>query len=343
MKKFEHTPIPFSPLANSGQVRAEGKGAAADIFGGAELLSSGRAALFRIGALLRRRAALWVPSYFCPSIKRALGNFFDMRNFDDFPSEPAPRFDTLNPAPGDFVLCVNFFGLRDPEVWRQWRKRNGGALIIEDHTHAPLSAWAKNSDADFSFASLRKYFPIPDGAYLKGKSLAPAKLFSKGGSMPDFSADALQAAALLNARGKYDSEVEALYYSAETKLNGALKPSRMSAYSLAVLDCLDIRALERARAANMGAFAAALEPSKKFRLVGARFNPVLKFETRRECSKAYCALCSGGVFLSVYWGGFGKLAGPALLKEAQTLLCIPIDFRQSPSEAAAAAEILNAL
>ncbi|MFI6173825.1 hypothetical protein ACIBCN_44130 [Nocardia sp. NPDC051052] len=37
-------------------------------------------------------------------------------------------------------------------------------LVVEDHTHDPLSHWAKETTADYAFASLRKTLPIPDGA-----------------------------------------------------------------------------------------------------------------------------------------------------------------------------------
>ena len=60
------------------------------------------------------------------------------------------------------VLAVNFFGCDDSKAWESFKTEND-ILLIEDHTHSPASGWARNSNADYAFSSLRKTLPISDG------------------------------------------------------------------------------------------------------------------------------------------------------------------------------------
>ena len=343
MTTFSRTPVPFPPLAEPRFVScgATAAGAAAAVMGDCEFLSCGRDALFRISSLLGGRRALWLPTYFCPAVVRGLSGLFDLKFFVDFPSEASPRFETLKPRAGELVLAVNFFGLRDRRLWEAWRAQNPGVLLAEDHTHAPFSDWAADSSADYAFASLRKYLPIPDGAYLRGAAVSPAPLFRRGAGMADFAADALAAASLLALRGEWSQEAEDLYYRAEAKLNARKSASRISSYSLALLRWLDIGALESARGANMSAFLSAWRDRAGRRLVGAKFCPLVKFDDRRACASACAKLSEAGVRLPVYWGGFGRNSGAELLDEAQTLVSVPLDFRHSPSDAAKLAALLS--
>jgi hypothetical protein len=64
------------------------------------------------------------------------------------------------------VLAVNYFGVRDGRFWDDWQRHNPGAIVVEDHTHDPVSDWALHSKADFAFSSLRKTLPVSDGAIL---------------------------------------------------------------------------------------------------------------------------------------------------------------------------------
>lgn len=129
---------------------------------------SGRAALH---ALCRRwigkhpHARLWMPGYFCPEVV----SFLRSRNipaasYTDDPQRSGPEASSLRVAPGDMVLAVNYFGVRSGAPWGAWRESTPSVALIEDHTHDPQSLWARSSNADFAFASLRKTLPLPDGA-----------------------------------------------------------------------------------------------------------------------------------------------------------------------------------
>ena len=133
-----------------------------------EFLSSGRDALLRILKLenFSDTQTLWIPEYFCPSVVRILRKVANVKFYFDSPIEQSPNFETLTPAENDAVLIVNFFGWRNFQLWQDWQNSQTKKLIfIEDHSHAPFSNWAMNTQVDYSFASLRKTLPLPDGAY----------------------------------------------------------------------------------------------------------------------------------------------------------------------------------
>lgn len=121
------------------------------------------AALLQFLPLRSRR--LWVPSYFCFDVEHYWKQFFDVVNYQDDPRRAEPNWATLRPDPYDLVVAVNYFGARAEGPWREWRDRTE-CVLVEDHSHDPVSAWALQSTADYAFASLRKTLPVPDGALL---------------------------------------------------------------------------------------------------------------------------------------------------------------------------------
>ena len=65
---------------------------------------------------------MFLPRYFCPEAARSISKNVKVEFFEDLPSEDSPRFETLNAAPGDAVMAVNFFGLRDLALWAEWKR-----------------------------------------------------------------------------------------------------------------------------------------------------------------------------------------------------------------------------
>ncbi|HYM79311.1 MAG TPA: hypothetical protein VE377_25265 [Candidatus Dormibacteraeota bacterium] len=119
-----------------------------------------------------RRPVLWVPTFFCPEVARFCRPAAQVREYRDDCRRPAPEWGSLQPGPDDLVLAVNYFGVRSPEPWREWRNRNP-CLLVEDHTQDPFSKWALESNADYAVCSLRKTLPVPDGAILWSPAKRP--------------------------------------------------------------------------------------------------------------------------------------------------------------------------
>ena len=159
--------------------------------------STGRDALCALLAAVCTRPTwrrLWLPSYYCPDVVRTLLSLapslpLELQTYPAAPPSP-PDLTRVPLAPGDLLLLVDLFGLHgapplavrdDPApapvpapasavAARGRRFRAGilppGVTLIEDHTHDPLSLWARTSTADWCFASLRKTLPLPDGGVL---------------------------------------------------------------------------------------------------------------------------------------------------------------------------------
>lgn len=109
-------------------------------------------------------ARLFVPHYFCEDITSAwVRAGVSVERFHLIPQSADVRFHET-PSERDYVMFVNYFGVAQFGDVGSATRREFGCSIIEDHTHDPLSAWAKSSTADFCYASLRKTLPLSDGA-----------------------------------------------------------------------------------------------------------------------------------------------------------------------------------
>lgn len=138
--------------------------------GESRLYGSGRDALR--GLLAHGRDQLgwrrvFVPSYFCQDvIQSMLDTSLDLIVYYYSPFDHPDQFSTSafpapeTPCAGDAVLLVNTFGMHAAQP--EW-EIDDEVAIIEDHTHAPLSVWARQSTADWGIISVRKVFPLPDG------------------------------------------------------------------------------------------------------------------------------------------------------------------------------------
>lgn len=320
--------------------------------GGAEFLSSGRGALMRILGMEKFGGSrrIFLPHFFCPQISKALSEKFNVCFFEDLPCENTPRFETLDAKGGDVVLAVNFLGLRDGNVWGSWEKPDG-VVLVEDHSHAPFSRWAQNSLADYSFASLRKCLPLPDGAWLKSENAQSSKIFSRPGDMGNFSADALSAAALVEKFSEAADFALSLYYGAEAKLNAKCAASRISGYSFDVLKRLNIEKIAELRRDNLGAFCAAFGENPRAKILNSGpefsadasrvFYPALKFENSATRNAAYAGLRRRGIFCPIFWGGLGASASDAARRESDTMFLMPLDFRHTAADAEMLAEMLK--
>lgn len=135
---------------------------------------TGRQALSIIGDVLRTRgrSTLIVPGYLCESMIvpfrnggwriRSIPLDEDLRYPSDFASFLERSLD------GAVLLLASYFGRRPDASHAAMASeaRERGAVIIEDETHRLLQPGG--TDADFSFASLRKVLPVADGAYVQG-------------------------------------------------------------------------------------------------------------------------------------------------------------------------------
>ena len=124
--------------------------------------ASGRLALIDLYKKMKWNR-IWVPDYFCYEVLGALEQAgLNLEFYTDYPLFNDDQLVLSLPfKDGDVLFRVNYFGLRS--------KRSNSSIhvpVIEDHTHDLIGDWARNSDADWCIASLRKTLPLAEGGVL---------------------------------------------------------------------------------------------------------------------------------------------------------------------------------
>lgn len=327
----------------------------ADVCKNAELFSSGRDALLRAIKLALdsgndnsdRARKIFLPRYFCPWVIKSVKSQYCVRVdfFDDLPTQLSPDFSTLKVAPGDIVVAVNYFGVRNFSVWADWHKANPDTILIADFSHAPFSKQIESSTANFVFASLRKTLPLCDGGYLFG-DFKPNKMYCKCGEGCEFSSAYMYSSAL--AQIDYQLARD-FYYNAEMRLNAKRNISRMSFYAYNSLMRLDLLKLWETRRCVQNIFLENLPKTSKFYVLeNAHINsntfdlfcPTLFFESVSMRDKAYAELAKTGILPSIYWGA-KFIDGDLAKDESSKIMTIPLDFRHTQTDAIKVATILK--
>lgn len=132
--------------------------------------SSGRCALFYILRQIEkagiREKNILLPDFLCDSITKTVIAAGWKYRFYHINGEL--HFD-LNEIVGnqfsDAILVINYFGMLhlDDEIIRI-KENNPGIFVIEDDVQAFYSY--KDTKADYSFTSIRKWLPCPDGGFV---------------------------------------------------------------------------------------------------------------------------------------------------------------------------------
>lgn len=135
-----------------------------DIF----LYSSGRSALMAIlkNVAQTNPGVIHIPYYICPSVVNACVfagfevSFYELDEGFLFPLEYLEKI-----KKGESLLTVNYFGFVDDNpIIASIKELRPDIVTISDQTQ---SFWTyEQSLADYSFTSLRKHFPVPDGAFV---------------------------------------------------------------------------------------------------------------------------------------------------------------------------------
>ncbi|WP_311370853.1 hypothetical protein [Actinotignum timonense] len=221
---------------------------------GAVLVQSGRQALGLIAQALAARGIrrLIAPGFLCATALEP----FQLEGIrvhwvqvgPDLLPAPALLAELLTEPRRCAVLVSTTFGARPtPElrtVLEGWERRGG--VVVADLTHAPFSAATIHKvPTRYAVASLRKWFPIPDGAWALGAALPAA-------AAENALAREATRCGLLQLRGEEPDG------AAEAAIDAALSPSPMSGPARDILDHLDVGAALERRRANARALRAAL-------------------------------------------------------------------------------------
>lgn len=303
---------------------------------------------------------LWLPSYFCEDVTQAWQRAgVDICRYEDDPRWEAPVWDTLVPLPGDIVLAVNFFGVRPGTAWQGWHNRYPDCILVEDHSHDALSEWALNSSADYAFSSIRKFFPVPDGAILWSPRELPLPAATP---VQDTQGSALKLAAMMwkaeylqnLAHGETpQSDLKDVFRSFQMQGEDKLTEyaaSGISPWSRELVKKGFSCQWRVQRETNVRAFLNSLEPGADVEPLFSSwpaghcpFNVVLLFSGEEIRNNVRSALARAGVYAPIHWLQQSNVSSDRTLDLGNRILTVPLDQRYNVEDAHDVAALVNSL
>lgn len=283
---------------------------------------------------------LWMPSYFCQAVTQALvSTGIQVRLYPHGPDDASLGFDRIETAPGDVVLRMNYFGMRSALPGDGLDRSQ--VEIIDDHSHDPWAQCARESDADWCVASLRKTLPIPDGGVLwspREHELPPVPAVS--GERRAASFEKMTAMVL---KGMYldgqpiDRELYRRLAASGEEQMGSGEPSAMPEWTADALGCFPVEAWREQRRANYRVVEQTLAHRTWLRLiipdddrVCCPFSGILVLESEEMRDRLQQEMAARKMFLPVLWP-MDHLALPGVPEEqlqfSKCMLCVPCDMR----------------
>lgn len=139
-----------------------------------KLYSTGRTALYSIvqGIHNHTYKGVLLPDYVCNTVTEAIIESGVSYNFYHIKENMHPDWNTISKemvSNKSAIIITNYFGLLDlRDDIRYIRKNYPDVMIIVDDVQN-FYGCGREEDFDYSFTSLRKWFPIPDGALVVAK------------------------------------------------------------------------------------------------------------------------------------------------------------------------------
>jgi hypothetical protein len=283
----------------------------------------------RPGASLR----VWLPSYVCASVADAVAQLgLPLARYACRPGDSG--FEPPAPGANDVVVVVHYFGLLNEPALAWLAQQQGRAFgVIEDCVQAPYTQDA-GAAGDYAIASLRKWWPAPDGALVRARLPLAVHALPE----PDEGYVSRRAIAKL-ARGQYVDDAVYLGWVEESEeLLQSSVPRQMSWLSERLLEGVDAAEAKQARRANWSELAAGLAGQAKavplFATLPASAAPLafplLMEDGLRDGLRRF--LAGRRMFCPVHWPlpEDGTAAKDLLL--SRRLLSLPLDQRYGVDE-----------
>jgi hypothetical protein len=254
-----------------------------------------------------------MPFYVCDAVLEPLGAqgvpcaFYPL----DERLEPAGG---LDPAPGEVAVVVNYFGLKGAAV-RTLAARLGAALIVDD-TQAFFEVGYRGS---WSFNSARKFFGVPDGAYLYAPLPVTGPAFRNPAPSWDHLIGRLE-----------ERQEEAFQRFAAAEADVTSEPRGPSVGAERLLAAIDYPAAAARRRANFGRYEAAFRSANRLALPLPSGAVPLCYPFLPDRAVDRRPLYEQGIYLPMYWRDCLERAGAGFEWErhlSARLLPLPVDQR----------------
>lgn len=314
---------------------------------------SGRDALRALIRSIKPRRVLF-PSFYCQDVYGAAADagVEHVVAYADGPTDAS--IDPSFLRAGDLIVVTNTYGLRPRSPLPS---ASVDVTVVEDHTHDPTSHWARTSTADYAFASLRKWFPLPDGGVLwsprKGEAPSAPELLGDPSAKVtlDRLTGMLLKARFLAGEGVDKAAFRALLVRGEGQIGRSRDPQPISPIARALLDLLPTQAWRATRRANHEAFVAAAardrapgRDSAPFRVLSKMaagdvditpYCVVLELDSHEEREALRSRLVAQRVYPAVLWpmdGGLIPGIPGAHVDLSKRLLCLHCDHRYTKAD-----------
>lgn len=243
-----------------------------------------------------------------------------------------PVFDFSSLKADQAIVVNNCFGLLDPYISTLPGNK---ANIIVDNAQA---FYAKPVEGMDCFYSPRKFFGVPDGAYLYPKNGdMPSSLYGELGQ--DESWDRC-----LHLLKRLDGKVEEGYmdFKKLSPIFQALPLRKMSTLTVRLLDSIDYNRIKASRRENFGKVHSALGKYNNLQIdLGTECVPLVYpfYAAKRGLRKR---LIEKSVFVPQYWGNVKNWAPEGSLERdlADKLVAVPIDQRYRSAEIDAILDVM---
>ena len=297
-----------------------------------------------------------LPAYLCPAILQPFAELQVPYDFYAVDSALRVNLDSLDrqlKTGNHGVLIIHYFGFPVGEEFRQyWETKGAAELLIEDCAQALLTEengqWI-GRQADYSVTSLRKFLPVPDGAWLVSDDALPATPYGFGLHQQRFMAK--RALGML-LKGEYlESEhpnrerfdrFMGLLREAEADLDASTHSGEMSEWTKRLLDRLSLESARQARRSNYRYLLQSIEEldwvQPLFATLPDNVCPLgfpieVATPSLRDEFRSY--LIENGVYTPTHWTLPDEVPAdefPEAHELAERILTIPIDQRYGERE-----------
>lgn len=303
------------------------------------LFDSGRNALKAI-AEITDNGYILMPEYICESVLRCFPNdkiiFYKLKE-----SLLIDQEDLINKISDDtaIVYLMHYFGSLQPKnvlLMLMVEKKKYGFTIIEDTTHSFFSR--KQTVGDYCVASLRKWFPIPNGGVLYSDNvLFPPSYNEVQRSTDNEKTYAMMLKTLyLSEQLDCNAVYRKIFTVCENNLDTQQDIKKISDFSEFILGCLDIDEIVKKRKANLYYI--------KSNLKHIGIEPICNFDEgdcpftlpvtvpNRDYFRQY--LADNKIYCAVHWpfDGRSRSERPLAWALSNNMVSLPIDQRYGEAE-----------
>ena len=290
------------------------------------------------GRLHRGWRKIWVPTYFIQEVTAVIAESgLIVKYYQDNPLLNPPGLPSGERSSDEVVFRMNYFGWRGAEAILSPKEL--GCDIIEDHCHDLIGNWAQKSQATYCLSTLRKLYPVPDGAILwspLGAELPeePETTTSHLCAVQKKLSGMLMKSFYLSGGQVSKSEFRKAAIVGENEIGGKSGISGVSDMSRQFLSSLSVTKLSQCRAENFEIFRklAPLSVSnylarEKFATGCYPFSIVFLFDTENQRDRIRDHLIKNRIYPAIFWDLPVDLDDSLGLDFASRMLAIPCDFR----------------